>query len=99
MARRTAPATGARKNNRRWTLIWIAVSAAIIVGLIWKEQVELLYLLATLSMTVLLVIVGMADLGDARQPVTEPSPNDDAAAVGDGLGASAANAARAAKRR
>lgn len=97
MARRTATAAGARKGGRRITLLWIAVAAAIIVGLIWNEQVALLYVLATLSVTALLLIVAMADLGGARRPLTEPAPNDDAAAAGDGLGAS--NAARTAQRR
>jgi len=86
-------ATGGRKSNRRTTLIWSAVTVAIIIGLIWKEQVALLYVLATLSLTALLIIVAMADLGGARRPLTEPAPGDDSAAVGDGLGSPAAVAA------
>jgi hypothetical protein len=58
----------------------------IIVALIWTEQVALLYVLATLSVTALLLIVAMADLGGARRPVTEPAPNDDSAAAADGAG-------------
>jgi len=86
MARTTATTAGARKSNRRTTFIWIAVASAIIVALIWTEQVALLYVLATLSVTTLLMIVAMADLGGARRPLTEPAPNDDSAAAGDGLG-------------
>ena len=88
MARRTGTAAGARKGSRRMTILWIAVVGAIIVGLIWKEQVALLYVLATLSVTGLLLVVAMADLGGARRPVTEPAPNDDSAAAGDGLSVS-----------
>jgi len=87
MVRKTA--TGVRQSNRRTTLIWIAVTAAIIIGLIWKEQIALLYVLATLSVTALLIVVAQGDLGGARRPLTEPAPNDDSAVVGDGLGASA----------
>ncbi|MDQ1558287.1 MAG: hypothetical protein QOD32_1347 [Pyrinomonadaceae bacterium] len=96
MARTTAKTTaGARKGKRRTTLIWIAAAAAIIVGLIWTEQVALLYVLATLSVTGLLVIVAMADLGGAQRPLTQPAPGDDSAAAGDG----SSDAARSAKRR
>jgi hypothetical protein len=81
------------------TLVWIALAAAIIIGLIWKEQVALLYVLATLSLVSLLLIVAFADLGGSRQPVTAPAPNDDAAAAGDGLTASQNASTRTAKRR
>jgi hypothetical protein len=80
------------------TFIWIAVVVAIIVGLIWKEQVALLYVLATFSVTALLLIVAFSDLGGSRQLVTVPPPNDDSAAAGDGLSASNV-AARTANRR
>jgi hypothetical protein len=74
------------------TLVWIAVAAAIIIGLIWKEQVALLYVLATLSLTALLLTVAFSDLGGSRRPLT--APNDDAAAAGDGLSASRNASAR-----
>jgi hypothetical protein len=67
------------------TLIWIGVATAIIVALIWTEQVALLYVLATLSVTALLLIVATADLGGAQRPLTQPAPNDDSAAAADGL--------------
>ena len=68
------------------TLAWSAVVAAIVITLILKEQVALLYVLATAAVTALLVIVAMADLGGARR-TTEPAPFDDAAAVADGVSA------------
>ena len=101
MARRNAPAVEARKRRRRITLIWIAVVTAIVIGLIYKEQIALLYILATVSVTVLLVIVAFADLHGARR-ATEP-PLDDAAAIADGVPLQAtpkaAARARTAKRR
>jgi hypothetical protein len=102
MARTTTGSGRNKTGGRRMTLIWIAVAVMIVVGLIWKEQVALLYILATLSVTGLLVIVAMADLQGARQLETSrPAPNDDSAAAGDGLSASgiAAAATRTAKRR
>jgi hypothetical protein len=101
MARRQAPAVEARKRRRRMTLMWIAITTAIVVGLIYKEQVALLYILATVSVTVLLVIVALADLHGARRS-PEP-PLDDAAAIADGgvavAGATRAQGRTAARRR
>ena len=70
------------------TLLWIAVVVALVTGLIYKEQIALLYILATVSVTVLLVVVAMADLGDAQQ-AAPTAPFDDAAAVADGANAPA----------
>jgi|SRR5437588_12913387 len=100
MARRNAPAVEARKRRRRMTLLWSAVAAAIVIGLIWKEQTALLYILATVSVTALLIIVALTDLHDAR-PASD-APLDDAAALADGTRAAAqlrTPTARAAKRR
>jgi hypothetical protein len=87
MARRNAPTVEARKRRRRMTLLWSAIAAAIVIGLIWKEQIAMLYILATVSVTVLLIIVAVTDLHDAR-PATE-LPLDDAAALADGTRAAA----------
>jgi hypothetical protein len=98
---RTTTTTGSGRNTsgRQMTFLWIAVAAAIIIGLIYWEQVALLYVLATLGLTALLLIVAFADLGGSRQPLLAPAPNDDAAAAGDGLGASQNASARTAKGR
>ena len=55
----------AAKNKRRRsvTLIWIAASAVVVFLLIWKEQTALLYVLATLGVTILLFIVAVSDIG------------------------------------
>jgi hypothetical protein len=80
------------------TLLWSAVVAAVVIGLIWKEQVALLYILATVSVTVLLAIVALADLHGAQR--TPEPPLDDAAALSDGMTPATINAAarRAARR-
>ncbi len=98
MARRNAPAVEARKRRRLMTLLWSALTAAIVIGLIYKEQIALLYIIATVSVTVLLVIVARADLHGVRGTL---QPLDDSAALADGPPARPLNAppARAARRR
>jgi hypothetical protein len=87
MARKTAATAAGRSNSRRKTMLLIAVGVIVlIVALIWTEQVALLYVLATLSVTALLLIVAFADLGGARRAINEPAPYDDSAAAADGLG-------------
>ncbi|MDT7543371.1 MAG: hypothetical protein QOE33_3275 [Acidobacteriota bacterium] len=82
MANRNA-ATATRKRRRLMTLAWSAAVAAVVIGLIWKEQIALLYILATVSVTALLVVVAMADLGGARR-TQMVAPYDDSAAAADG---------------
>jgi hypothetical protein len=51
------------KKNRTLTYLWIFGLAALVFFLIWKEWTALLYIFATLGVTVLLIIVATADLG------------------------------------
>jgi hypothetical protein len=90
-------AADARRRRRMMTLLWIVGVAVLVTGLIYKEQIALLYILATVSVTVLLVIVAMADLDGARR-ATSPAPFDDAAALADGTTAAAPEPARARRR-
>lgn len=66
------------KRSRGFTYLWIFGLAVLVVGLLWKEQTSLLYVLATLGVTILLVIVATADLGQGERssatPMSEPSP-------------------------
>ena len=55
-------AVAARKRRRMITYAWVAGLAIITILLIYKEQTALLYILATLSVTALLVVVATADL-------------------------------------
>jgi hypothetical protein len=86
---RRAPVTGGRnKRGRRKTLLWIIVMTAIVVGLLYYEKIALLYVLATLGVTVLLVLVAVANLGGSKKMAAEvvaPVPPDDAAAIGSGI--------------
>ena len=73
---------GGHPRRRRATLLWMVVVAGLIITLLLLEQVALLYVLATLGMSALLIIVALADLGLSRQ-FTQPPPSDDGAAIGD----------------
>jgi hypothetical protein len=54
------------RRGRGFTYLWILVLAVSIFLLIYFEQTSLLYILATLGVTVLLVIVALADLGQSE---------------------------------
>ena len=82
MASRSKP-IDARKRRRRITLLWSAIVALVIIILLRYQQIALLYVLATLSVTALLIIVSLSDLSGARKVGVEPAPIDDAAAIGD----------------
>jgi 4-hydroxybenzoate polyprenyltransferase len=85
---------GARKDNRRLkTFLWIAAFSALIIGLLYYEQAAILYLLATLGLTGLLVVVAMSDLDGSKRAQSASALGDDSAAIGDALtGATAAAA-------
>jgi hypothetical protein len=55
------------KKRRGFTYLWILVLAVSVFLLIYFEQTSLLYILATLGVTVLLVIVATADLGQSER--------------------------------
>jgi len=70
------------KKSRRGGLIWSLAVLLVIIVLLATEQVALLYVLATLSISALLTIVALSSFGEARV-ATEPVPFDDAAAIAD----------------
>ncbi|HYO90723.1 MAG TPA: hypothetical protein VEQ40_03775, partial [Pyrinomonadaceae bacterium] len=80
------------------TFLWIAGLAILVIVLLYFEQTAILYLLATLGLTTLLIIVARADLSGARKLTSETDLGDDAAAIADGITAGAAPAASRAAR-
>ena len=74
----------ARRRRRTITYLWIVALAAITISLIYWEQTAILYILATLGVTVLLVVVAMSDLGRAEKFSTETLAPDQAAPVSSG---------------
>ncbi len=73
-------------SGRNRTLLWIAGIGLIVFLLIYFEQTAILYVLATLGITVLLLIVAFADLKGVPNASDLPKPADDAAAIGTGIG-------------
>lgn len=55
----------ARRKRRMITYGWIAALAIITISLIYWEQSAILYILATVGVTILLVVVALADLAHA----------------------------------
>ena len=54
--------TQSKYSRRAIALFWLAMVAIVIGVLIYFEQIAFLYVLATISLVVLLLIVGFADL-------------------------------------
>jgi len=65
------------KRSRGFTYLWIFGLAVSVFLLIYFEQTSLLYILATLGVTVLLVIVATADLGQSERSSEGPALSSD----------------------
>jgi len=65
MAKR-ASLTSGRRRRTIITFAWIGALAIIAITLIYYEMTALLYILATLGVTALLIVVAMADLAHAQ---------------------------------
>jgi hypothetical protein len=66
----------ARRRRKMITYGWIGGLAALTIALIYWEQTALLYILATVGVTILLVIVALADLAHAESMKMETAPVD-----------------------
>jgi hypothetical protein len=78
----TAVARTARRRRRMITYLWITGLAVLTVSLIYWEQTALLYILATVGVTVLLVVVAKSDLKHSETTANQSSPVDGSAPVG-----------------
>ena len=74
------------KRRRGVTYLWISCLAVLIFILIYKEWTEVLYILATVGVTALLVLVAVADIGHADPSSGGPAQLADAQAAGSGVG-------------
>ena len=61
----------AQRRRRMITYLWILALAALTISLIYWEQTALLYILATVGVTVLLVVVAKSDLKHSEGMATE----------------------------
>lgn len=85
MSQRLASNRGRKTGGRNRSLLWIVGVGLIVFLLIYFEQTAILYVLATVGVTVLLMIVAFADLKGVPNADELPKTNDDAAAIGTGI--------------
>jgi hypothetical protein len=83
MKRKTA--ADDRRKRKMITILWTALLSIGTIILLYKEMTALLYILATLGVTALLVAVAMADLSVAEKLTTDSNRPDDSAAIGSGI--------------
>ncbi|MBD0372338.1 MAG: hypothetical protein ICV60_15960 [Pyrinomonadaceae bacterium] len=85
MSQRLAKNRSRKTSSRNRNLLWIGGIALIVFLLIYFEQTAILYVLATLGVTALLLVVAFADLKGVPNADELPKPADDAAAIGTGI--------------
>lgn len=76
------------RNRRVFTFAWIAAITILTIFLIYREMTAVLYILATLGVTAILLVVALADLAHAEKFSAESTRLDDAAPIGSGLSSS-----------
>lgn len=68
---------GDRRRRKLISALWALGLVVLVIVLIYLEQTAILYILCTVGVTALLIIVAMADLGEAgeapTQTVVQPS--------------------------
>jgi len=83
MKRRNA--AGDRRRRKTFTILWTAVLAIGVITLMYYEMSAVLYILATLGVTALLVIVAVSDLHYVEKFAAGAARIDDSAAIGSGI--------------
>jgi hypothetical protein len=83
--KRTRNAAGDRRRRKMITILWTAALALGTIILIYKEMTALLYILATVGVTALLVVVALADLAHSEKLTSDSRRSDDSAAIGSGI--------------
>jgi len=84
MKRTTNPASD-RRRRKMFTVLWTALLALGTIVMIYREMTALLYILATVGVTALLVVVAMSDLAHDEIVSTTAPRIDDSAAIGSGI--------------
>lgn len=85
MTTRRRNAADDRRRRKMFTVLWTGLLAIGTIILIYKEMTALLYILATLGVTALLIVVAMSDLAHAETLASESRRSDDSAAIGSGM--------------
>jgi membrane protein YdbS with pleckstrin-like domain len=74
-----------RRRRKLFTIVWSLLLAAVTITLIYWEMTAVLYILATLGVTALLVMVAMSDLRPAGKSLEDSTRVNDSAAIGNGI--------------
>lgn len=82
--KRTRSLASDQRRRRLITILWTGLLAIVTITLIYKEMTAVLYILATLGVTALLVVVGSADLAHTESLSNDSAAND-SAAIGSGI--------------
>jgi hypothetical protein len=83
--KRTRNLAGDRRRRKMITILWTAALALGTIILIYKEMTAVLYILATVGVTALLVVVATSDLAHAEKLATDSRRSDDSAAIASGI--------------
>lgn len=83
--KRSRNTTTDRRRRKMITALWAALIGIGTIILIYKEMTALLYILATLGVTAILVVVALADLSHSEKLTSDGRRNDDSAAIGTGV--------------
>jgi preprotein translocase subunit SecD len=84
MSRRTL--SDDRRRRKLITALWVFVMTAAVIVLIYREMSAVLYILATLGVTVLLLLVAMSDLAHADGTTDQSLQSKDSSTAADKLG-------------
>lgn len=74
-----------RRRRRLITALWMSALFIATIVLIYYEMTAVLYILATLGVTWLLIVVAMADLGKDEKVGSDAQRVNDSAAIGSGI--------------
>jgi hypothetical protein len=74
-----------RRRRKLFTVLWSLLLGATTIVLIYYELTAVLYILATLGVTALLVVVALSDLSPKDKLLDDGNRINDSAAIGSGI--------------
>ncbi len=77
--------TNTKRRRKMSAALWTALLSIVTIILIYWELTALLYILATLGVTAILVIVAVSDLAHGEGHTNLATQPDDSAAIGSGI--------------
>src|SRR5690349_23430209 len=68
------------RKRRRGRAVWVLSAVALVTGLLYFEQVEIIYVLSVLALCGFLLIVAFSDLDRGTRQAAAPTQEEDEAA-------------------